>query len=74
MTLIPSKLTLCGSSELNYLGLSEIQAEPNLPNLTILPILFKIKNPLKVLKFIFSNFVSFWNTLTLAGLSLMYLV
>ena len=44
------------------LGFSEIQAE--LTNLPILPNLAKIKNPLNVLKFKFSDFISFWNTLS----------
>ena len=35
-------------------------------NLPILPNFVKIENPLKVLKFKFSNFISFWNTLTLS--------
>ena len=56
------------------LGFSKIQAEltnlpifPNfLPNLPILPNFVKIKNPLKILKFKISNFISFWNTLTLS--------
>ena len=45
-----------------HLGFSVIQAD--LTNLPILPNFVKIKNPLKVLKFNFSNFISFWNTLT----------
>ena len=50
-----------------YFGFYKIQAE--LTNLRILPNLpnfVKIKNPLEVLKLKFSNFISFWNTLTLS--------
>ena len=46
------------------MGFSEIQVE--LTNLPILPNFVKIKNPLNVLKFKFSKFISFWNTLVLS--------
>ena len=47
-----------------HLGFSEIHAEYK--NLPILPNFAKIKNPLNILKFKFSNFISFWNTLILS--------
>ena len=61
---LPGKLLFLNCPNLvKHLSFSEIQAE--LANLPILPNFVKIKNPLNVLKFKFSKFISFLNTLTI---------
>ena len=64
---VAPEILLVDSRAAFILGFSEIQAEltnlpslPNfLPNLPILPNCVKIKKPLKVFKFKFSDFISF---------------